>query len=45
MAKAPATLHGDRKVYSVSAFNGGVADWVARDQRTMVATSGPGEPP
>jgi exodeoxyribonuclease VII large subunit len=28
--KVEATLHGDRKVYSVSAFNRGVADWVAR---------------
>jgi exodeoxyribonuclease VII large subunit len=29
-AKVEATLHGDRKVYAVSAFNGGVADWLAR---------------
>src|SRR5438093_7633046 len=28
--KVEATLHGDRKVYSVSAFNAGVAGWVAR---------------
>jgi exodeoxyribonuclease VII large subunit len=30
MAKVEATLHGDRKVYSVSAFNAGVSGWVAR---------------
>jgi len=28
--KVEATLHGDRKVYSVSAFNRGVASWLAR---------------
>jgi exodeoxyribonuclease VII large subunit len=28
--KVEATVVGDRKVYSVSAFNGGVAGWVAR---------------
>jgi exodeoxyribonuclease VII large subunit len=28
--KVEATVHGDRKVYTVSAFNRGVADWVAR---------------
>jgi exodeoxyribonuclease VII large subunit len=28
--KVEATLHGDRKVYSVSAFNRGVSGWVAR---------------
>jgi exodeoxyribonuclease VII large subunit len=28
--KVEATVHGDRKVYSVSAFNRGVADWTAR---------------
>ena len=28
--KVEATVHGDRKVYSVAAFNRGVADWTAR---------------
>jgi exodeoxyribonuclease VII large subunit len=28
--KVEATVHDDRKVYTVSAFNRGVADWVAR---------------
>jgi exodeoxyribonuclease VII large subunit len=28
--KVEATVHGDRKVYSVSAFNRGVADWLMR---------------
>ena len=28
--KVEATVHGDRKVYSVSAFNRGVADWTSR---------------
>ena len=28
--KVEATLHGDRKVYSVSAFNRGVASWLTR---------------
>jgi exodeoxyribonuclease VII large subunit len=28
--KVEATLHGDRKVYSVSAFNRGIASWLAR---------------
>ena len=28
--KVEATLYGDRKVYSVSAFNRGVAEWLAR---------------
>jgi exodeoxyribonuclease VII large subunit len=28
--KVEATLHGDRKVYSVSAFNRGVGSWLAR---------------
>jgi exodeoxyribonuclease VII large subunit len=28
--KVEATVHGDRKVYSVAAFNRGVADWLAR---------------
>ena len=28
--KVEATVHGDRKVYSVSAFNRGVADWLTR---------------
>jgi exodeoxyribonuclease VII large subunit len=28
--KVEATLHGDRKVYSVAAFNRGVATWLAR---------------
>jgi exodeoxyribonuclease VII large subunit len=28
--KVEATIVGDRKVYSVSAFNGGVAGWIAR---------------
>jgi len=27
--KVEATVHGDRKVYSVAAFNRGVADWTA----------------
>ena len=30
MAKVEAAQYGDRKVYSVSAFNGGVADWLSR---------------
>jgi exodeoxyribonuclease VII large subunit len=30
MAKAEAQLYGDRKVYSVSAFNRGIADWLSR---------------
>ena len=30
MAKVEAAQYGDRKVYSVSAFNRGVADWVSR---------------
>lgn len=30
MAKAEAQLYGDRKVYSVSAFNHGIADWLSR---------------
>jgi exodeoxyribonuclease VII large subunit len=28
--KVEATVHGDRKVYSVAAFNRGVADWTSR---------------
>ncbi len=28
--KVEATLHGDRKVYSVSAFNRGIGSWLAR---------------
>jgi exodeoxyribonuclease VII large subunit len=28
--KVEATLHGDRRVYSVSAFNRGIASWLAR---------------
>jgi exodeoxyribonuclease VII large subunit len=30
MAKVAAMQYGDRKVYSVAAFNGGVADWISR---------------
>ena len=30
MAKVEAAQYGDRKVYSVSAFNRGVADWLSR---------------
>jgi exodeoxyribonuclease VII large subunit len=30
LVKVEATLHGDRKVYSVSAFNRGVGSWLAR---------------
>ncbi|MDQ3777308.1 MAG: exodeoxyribonuclease VII large subunit, partial [Actinomycetota bacterium] len=30
MAKPEAQLYGDKKVYSVSAFNRGVADWLSR---------------
>jgi len=30
VAKVAATQHGDRKVYSVAAFNRGVADWISR---------------
>jgi len=30
MAKVAATQYGDRKVYSVAAFNRGVADWISR---------------
>ena len=28
--KVEATLHGDRKIYSVSAFNRGIGSWLAR---------------
>ena len=30
MAKVEAITYGDRKVYSVAAFNRGIADWLSR---------------